>query len=136
MKPHCPSEFDICDTRQINGSNYTYVRGKVEHTLSNKIKVETRKTKPGAYIALIRRIKEHEKEGIPYSVLNKYFRGEFGKTDSMNPMGIGYASEILTYDPRHDTPKTYTQVIDALQKAPESLDWMQLWDVIEGLKYD
>ncbi len=134
MNPNCPSEFDVCDTRQVGGGNYTYVRGKATPVTSNRIKVEARKTKPGAYIALVRRIKEHEKEGIPYSFLNKYFRGEFGKTDNMNPMGIGYASELLTYDPRYDDVKTYSQVLDALGKAPESLDWLQLWDIIEDLK--
>jgi hypothetical protein len=33
-----------------------------------------------------------------------------------------------------DTPKDYPDILAILKTAPSSLDWNQIWDIIDGLK--
>ena len=96
--------------------------------------VAARKSKAGAVLALLRRLKMHEDKGIPYSTINSYFRSEFKAGGDSSPFGM--FTDMLTYDPRSDPPKNYAQVYVSIQQYSESLDWMALWDVIDGLAYD
>ena len=96
--------------------------------------VEARRSRAGAVLALIRRLKKHEDQNIPYSTINSYFRTEFKAGGDSSPFGM--FTDLLTYDPRNDSPKTYAQVYTSINQYAESLDWLSLWDVIDGLAYD
>lgn len=132
------NEYEVCET--VNG--YLKYRSVPEEIIPTSVKrdnserflTEARKTRPGALLALTRRLKRHEKEGVPYSAINQYFRGELSEDDG--PFGTSYIRSLLTYDPRSETPLTYAQVFASLQSAPSSFDWTSLWDIIEGLEYD
>lgn len=161
----CPvsSEYEICERvngylryRPVAEKNETVTQTKVKsvpksqnknnskkkvNSLNNnrnhdKIEVQARKTKPGALLTLIRRLKKHEKEGVEYKVINKYLRGELDGTVDYSPFGTGYVLSIITYDPRTESALTYSQVYQALEKTPSSFDWTSLWEVIEGLIWD
>lgn len=136
----CPvsSEYEVCEYK--NG--YLHFRPQASNNVSSerrensdRFEVEARRTKPGTLLALVRRLKRHEKEGVPYSVVNKYLRSELG-TDDTSPFGKGYIASIITYDPKSDSPLTYAQVYTALDNAPSSFDWVSIWDIVEGLEYD
>lgn len=151
----CPvqGDFDKCEliTNTDGGQYYHFVpksqsvaskpsvtsRQKVERPIpqENKFKAEAIKTSPGALLALIRRLGQHQQAGIDYSVINQYFLRQLNSNDT-NPMGNGYILSILTYDPKYDTPKTYAGVITSLGNAPASIDWTTIWDTIDGLHSD
>lgn len=132
LKMSCPiqGDFDVCEVKNYHGGQYVEIKTKSSQ------KVQARRTKAGAYLALIRRLKKHQSENIPYSVINKYFRDELGSHNTMNPMGTGFIIDILTYDPRTEQSKDYNDVLIRLEQAPSSLDWTQIWDVLEGLVWD
>ena len=92
-----------------------------------------KKTAAGAYLLLIMRLKNMQKQGVNYAAMNTYFRSELGVDSSNMSMGMSYLANLLTYDPRHDPIKTYQEVFAALARAPNSIDWLQVWDVIDGI---
>ena len=122
ISPRTTDKVQLMAKRSVESRHPTY-------------KVEGRKTRGGSYLGLVQGIRENEKEGIQYSVLNKYFRDEFKKISDRNPMGIAFVIDILTYDPRNDPAKTYTQVYAALDQLPSSIDLTEMYDIIEGLKF-
>jgi len=135
----CPIDHDYDSCQIVGIGNSSYV--KIVATSSNKknfssssLKVEAvRKTPGGTFFALVRYLKENQTAGIPYSIINQYLVQEFNTLGDSNPMGVGFISEILTYDPRHDSPKDYEDVLKSLETAPKSLDWTQVWGIIDGL---
>jgi hypothetical protein len=130
--------FGKCQKVSLGDATYLKCSGDVKEPKQTKQpQVQaTRKTNAGTLLALITRLKKFQASGIDYSYLNQYFRAEFGASGNTDPMSYGYMSEILTYDPRQDTAKTYTEIYDALNKAPSSLPWAQIYDVIEGLNIE
>lgn len=104
-------------------------------TNSNRIKVEAaRKTPGGTFLTLISYLKLLQSRGIDYVYVNQYLLAEFKALGDDNPMGVGYIAEMLTYDPRNDPAKDYVDVLNVLKTAPQSMDWTQIWDIIDGLK--
>lgn len=104
---------------------------------SSEFKVEaTRKTSPGVKLAFIARLKKLEQAGVPFSAVNEYLRAELGTGSTMNPLGLGYVVEMLTYDPRNDSPKSYTEAQEALAKIPSSMDWGSLYEIVEGMNFE
>ena len=95
-----------------------------------------KRTTPSVKFAFYRTLKKCEKEGMPYSMINSYLRGELGSAHNNNPMGMGYILEMLTWDPRHDPAKTYAEAYQFLERQSSSLDWSHLYDVVEGMKFE
>ena len=127
--------FETCEVVSLADTSYLKCSGN--NINSNKPKVDaTRKTSGGIFLALITRLKKYQSNGIDYSYLNQYFRAEFKNLGDNDPMGLGYIAEILTYDPRNDDIKSYSDIFTALNKCPSSLDWSNLYDIIEGLNPD
>jgi len=140
----CPidGEYEVCTP--MNG--YVYVKGRVSTTPASatgnvrsttpdpRPLVQARKTKAGAVLALVRRLKTHEEKGVAYSIINSYFRTEFKNGGDSSPMGM--FTDILTYDPKTDPPKSYADVYTSIDRFSEALDWLSLWDLIDGLSYD
>lgn len=126
----CPSDgkYDTCTVKD----GYVHIVGSSKAVESHK--VEARRSKGGAVLALLRRLKMHEEKGVPYSAINGYFRAELKSGGDSSPFGM--FTEILTYDPRSDPAKTYAGVYASINQYSENLDWLSLWDVIEGLSYD
>jgi len=120
-------DFDICEVK----AGYTFIIPKSEHKAGKSKPVSLKRSNAGALLFLIRNLKKLEEDGVDYYAINQYFRDELlNKSSSM----IGaYIVEILTYDPRDNTPKSYADVYAALRKAPSSLNWLEIWDVIDGL---
>lgn len=133
----CPSDgkYDTCTVKD----GYLHIVGsstpvQSERSSFQSHKVEARRSKGGAVLALLRRLKMHEEKGVPYSAINSYFRAELKSGGDSSPFGM--FTEILTYDPRSDPAKTYAGVYASINQYSENLDWLSLWDVIEGLSYD
>ena len=135
---NCPSDGQYHTCKPMNG--YTHIVGiarpEVQSTASQPVrqKVEARKSKGGAVLALLRRLKIHEEKGVPYSAINSYFRSEFKSGGDSSPFGM--FTEILTYDPKSDPAKSYAAVYASINQYADNLDWLSLWDVIDGLTYD
>jgi hypothetical protein len=156
---------DVCEKRQLGGSSYTYVMGgsnqkqkanqvspivrqspvpKVNKEIAqitnserdSRFPVEARRSKGGARLALIRRLITHRDKGVPYAAINAYFRKEFDDIGATDSMMSGFIVDILTYDPRNETAKDYSEVLAALNSSSANLDWLQFWDIIDGLEWD
>lgn len=129
----CPRDgnYDSCEIINDGRSQYVKVVGRTVKTVPKV--AAARKTPAGAYLALVSYLKKNQENGIDYAYINQYFRAEFEKLGDDNPMGMGFMSEILTYDPRHDSVKDYSDIFAALKQAPKSLDWTQMWGIIDGL---
>lgn len=131
----CPlkGDFAVCEIRD----GYTFAIPKKKDPRSRgQFKVESRKTDAGTYLLLITKLKQMETKGVDYSALNKYFRAEFGAAEDANPLGMGYVISLLTYEPRQGAPKSYSDVFEALERAPSSLKWLEIWDVVDGIPTD
>lgn len=142
---------DVCEKRRIAGASYTYILGgsseeqKTNHIVENKrnqkissspFPVEAKRSKAGARLALIRRLITHRDKGIPYSAINAYFKKEFDDIGASESMSSSFIADILIYDPRNDPAKDYPEVLAALNASSANLDWLQFWDIIEGLTWD
>lgn len=131
---------DVCESRKVGGGSYTYVLAgsseKREPVQAPRFPVEARKTKAGARLALIRRLTEHQTKGVPYSAINAYFLKEFEDAGAIDQIGTGFIVDMLTYDPKNDPPKDYPGVLATLSTSSGNLDWLQFWDIIDGLSWD
>lgn len=153
-KPDCPikGDFELCEYVGKGEQKYLKVRttGKMkperfarnsEESSSNSsgYKVDAmRKSSAGVKIGFIARLKKLEKDGIPYSAVNEYLRAELGANGggTLNPLGTGYIVEMITYDPRHDSPISYAEVQQKLMQMPSSINWGSLYDIVDGLNFE
>ena len=133
---NCPIDGNYDSCTVMDG--YTKIVGKSRQASKVEVQsnhpVQARKSKGGVVLALLRRLKMHEDKGVPYSAINNYFRSEFKNGNDSSPFGM--FTDMLTYDPRTDPAKTYAAVYASINQYSESLDWLSLWDVIDGLSYD
>lgn len=133
-------QTDVCESRKVGNASYTYVLGgsseEREVSKAPRFSVEARKSKAGARLALIRRLTEHQTKGVPYSAINAYFKKEFDDLGATDSMTGGFIVDMLVYDPRNDAPKDYPEVLAALNASSANLDWLQFWDIIDGLTWD
>jgi len=123
----------ITKHENIDNAKLSVNSNKVQNSKPYKVGA-SRKTAAGSLLTLISYLKLLQTRNIEYVYVNQYLRSEFKALGDTNPMGIGYIAEMLTYDPRLDTPKDYPDILAILKTAPSSLDWNQIWDIIDGLK--
>ena len=92
-----------------------------------------RNTSSGIFFTLVTYLKKLQAKGVEYSFVNQYLRAEFKALGDDNPMGVGFISDMLTFDPRQDTPKDYPDIFTALKQVPSGIDWTSLGAIISGL---
>lgn len=95
-----------------------------------------RKTNAGTQVLLILTLKKLQEQGISYKIVNRYFMEEFEGLERMNMYENGYIAGILTYDPRYDEVKTYESVLQKIGDAPAKLNWVFMFDIVDGLSMD
>ena len=92
-----------------------------------------RSTSSGIFFSLVTYLKKLQAKGVEYAFVNQYLRAEFKALGDNNPMGVGFISDALTFDPRQDPPKDYPDIFTALKQMPSSIDLTSLAGIISGL---
>lgn len=151
---HRVGASDVCEKRKVGGSSYTYVLGQTEvmqaslqttqkvtqpvqaKSSPSRPIVEARKSAAGTRLALIRRLIQSQSKGVPYSAINAYLRKELNDAGMSDNMSTSFIVDMLTYDPRNDTPKDYPGVLTALSNSSGNYDWLPFWDIVDGLAWD
>ena len=137
-----PGDFEVCELVTTAGQEYLKLRTRsevivTENKRQSKKTKAMRKSNAGVKLAFIARLKQLEKSGVPYSSVNEYLRTELDVNNAhLNPFGMGYLVEMITYDPRngfnHQT-KSYADVYLAVEQVPSSVNWRSMAEIVDGM---
>lgn len=140
---NCPpdDQFSVCEVRQQAGGSYTYVLGAAEKTkvepsasrfpVSRGMEVSKMGKDSGSIILNLEvKLRKLQTAGVPYATINRYFRSSISDETTI---GLFNLKDLLTYNPRSDPPKDYSDAYTAISQFPSGIDVSTLFSIVDGM---